>query len=151
MSTSSPPSSPKLTIPPPPSPPTNPTTSPLYAGYTRFELELEVPLPPAPFPSPNFTLSLFSKIQQFVTLLSSPLYLNHLATQKLLSQPAFIAYLAYLRYWSQPPYVTFLRYPGPTLKMLELLQVERFRREVLGPGVVGALVGGMVAGRDDAA
>jgi len=32
--------------------------------------------------------------------------------------------------------------------MLELLQEERFRREVLGPRVVGALVEGMVAGEE---
>ena len=91
--------------------------SSLYAGHTRFELELE-----------------------FVTALSSPLYLNHLASQKLFAQPAFVAYLSYLRYWSRPEYVKFLAYPGPTLKALELLQEERFRTEILSPDVVGRLM-----------
>lgn len=38
----------------------------------------------------------------------------------------------------------FLEYPGPTLRALELLQEERFRREVLRPDVVGRLGAGMV-------
>jgi mediator of RNA polymerase II transcription subunit 31 len=31
-------------------------------------------------------------------------------------------------------------YPGPTLKNLELLQQERFRREIIDPGVMMALM-----------
>ena len=91
--------------------------SPLFANYSRFELELE-----------------------FVTALSSPLYLNHLASLKLLSQPAFVAYLAYLQYWSRPEYIKYLAYPGPTLKALELLQEERFRTEILSPEIVGRMM-----------
>ncbi len=37
-------------------------------------------------------------------------------------------------------------YPGPTLRALELLQGERFRGEVLRPGVVEGLVRGGVEG-----
>lgn len=89
----------------------------LYGGYTRFELELE-----------------------FVTMLSSPLYLNHLASLKLLQAPDFLAYLTYLQYWSRPEYIKYLNYPGPTLRALELLQEERFRTEILSPEVVGKLM-----------
>ena len=89
----------------------------LYGGYTRFELELE-----------------------FVTMLSSPLYLNHLASLKLLQAPDFIAYLKYLQYWTRPEYIKYLSHPGPTVRALELLQVERFRTEILSPEVVGMLM-----------
>ena len=104
-------------------PPPGPSSSlaepkePLYGGYTRFELELE-----------------------FVTLLSSPLYLNYLASQKLLQSPELVAYLKYMQYWTRPEYVKYLNYPGPTLRALELLQVERFRAEVLSPEIVGRLM-----------
>jgi mediator of RNA polymerase II transcription subunit 31 len=85
---------------------------------------------------------------QFVQTLSNPSYLLHLATTTtpttnpptpLLQHPPFIAYLSYLQYFSQPPYVKFLNYPGPTLKNLELLQNERFRREILSPEIVNRL------------
>lgn len=89
----------------------------LHAGYTRFELELE-----------------------FVTMLSSPLYLNHLASLKLLQAPDFVAYLKYLQYWTRPEYIRYFSYPGPTIRALELLQEERFRTEVLSPEVVGMLM-----------
>ena len=57
----------------------------------------------------------------------------------LLQHAPFIAYLAYLQYFAQPPYLKFLNYPGPTLKNLELLQNERFRRDILSPDVVARL------------
>lgn len=105
-------------------PSSSPSTSePLYAGFTRFELELE-----------------------FVTLLASPPYLSHLATTKLLQQPPFVAYLKYLLYWTEPAYVKYLSYPGPTLKALELLQHEDFRRDVLRPDVVARLAEGFLSG-----
>lgn len=88
-----------------------------YGGYTRFEIELE-----------------------FVQSLANPNYLNHLAAQKLLQQPAFVEYLKYLQYWSKPPYLKYLTYPGPTLKNLELLQQERFRRDIISPDFVAALI-----------
>ena len=101
---------------PPPTFKPDPSES-LYGGYTRFELELE-----------------------FVTMLSSPLYLNHLASLKLLQAPDFIAYLKYLQYWTRPEYIRYLSYPGPTVRALELLQLERFRTEILSPEVVGMLM-----------
>jgi mediator of RNA polymerase II transcription subunit 31 len=81
---------------------------------------------------------------------ANPHYLLHLATLTtpnadgtnipLLTHPPFIAYLEYLLYFTKPPYLKYLTYPGPTLKNLELLQSERFRREVLSPNVVAALI-----------
>jgi mediator of RNA polymerase II transcription subunit 31 len=81
---------------------------------------------------------------------ANPHYLLHLATLTtsetpntpsipLLAHPPFIAYLSYLQYFSTAPYLKYLTYPGPTLKNLELLQNERFRRDVLSPDVVGQL------------
>ncbi|MCJ1244172.1 suppressor of hpr1 [Trapelia coarctata] len=106
------------------SPPKSPASGePLYGGFTRFELELE-----------------------FVTLLASPPYLSYLATTKLLQHPTFIAYLRYLLYWTEPRYVRYLSYPGPTLKALELLQQEDFRRDILRPEIVGRLAEGFLEG-----
>lgn len=107
---------------------------PKYGGYTRFELELEVD---------SFVPSSWRKINiiiQFVQSLSNPNYLSHLASQKILEDPAFIAYIEYLQYWKEPQYLRYLSYPGPTLKALELLRVERFRKEILSPEVVMALI-----------
>ncbi|KAI4210736.1 MAG: hypothetical protein LQ351_006411 [Letrouitia transgressa] len=96
---------------------TKPVEEPRYGGFTRFELELE-----------------------FVQSLANPFYLNHLASQKLLQDPSFVEYLKYLQYFTEPEYVKYLSYPGPTLKALELLQQERFRRDILSPDVVKRLV-----------
>ncbi|OBT68435.1 hypothetical protein VE03_02867 [Pseudogymnoascus sp. 23342-1-I1] len=107
------------------------TTQSKYGGFTRFEIELE-----------------------FVQCLANPHYLLHLATLTttadtstssspslpLLAHPPFVAYLSYLQYFSTAPYLKYLTYPGPTLKNLELLQNERFRRDILSPDVVGQLV-----------
>ncbi|WQF82803.1 Putative mediator complex, subunit Med31, mediator of RNA polymerase II, subunit Med31 superfamily [Colletotrichum destructivum] len=98
-------------------PPPTPDSEPVYGGFTRFEIELE-----------------------FVQSLANPLYLNHLATQKLLTRPEFIAYLAYLQYWTRPPYLKYLMYPGPTLKHLELLQQEQFRLDIISPDLVQRLI-----------
>lgn len=98
-------------------PPDAPNGEPKYGGYTRFEIELE-----------------------FVQSLANPHYLNHLASQKLLQQPAFVEYLKYLQYWSKPPYLKYLNYPGPTLKNLELLQQEQFRKDIIAPAAVERMV-----------
>lgn len=73
---------------------------------------------------------------KFVTLLASPRYLQHLAAGKYFDNPAFIAYLDYLQYWSRPEYAAHLQYPAPSLEALRLLQVEGFRRDILGTDVV---------------
>lgn len=107
-------------------PPNEPGSEPKFGGFTRFEIELE-----------------------FVQSLANPFYLNHLAAQKLLQQPAFIEYLKYLQYWSKPPYLKYLAYPGPTLRNLELLQQEQFRKNIISPDAVQAMVGeGMKAAVD---
>ncbi|EME50238.1 hypothetical protein DOTSEDRAFT_68945 [Dothistroma septosporum NZE10] len=84
-----------------------------YGGEDRFVLELE-----------------------FVQMLANPHYLNHLATQKLLDSEEFIAYLDYLQYFRQPKYLRYLQFPAPTLRALELLQEESFRKAILVPAVV---------------
>ncbi|TIA80626.1 hypothetical protein D6C76_03078 [Aureobasidium pullulans] len=104
-----------------------------YGGYTRFELELE-----ASTPGPK-RLGIIMSAQGFVQCLSNPLYLNHLATQKLLDDPEFVAYLAYLQYFAEPKYIKYLSYPGPTIRALELLQQERFRKDILIPETVARM------------
>ncbi|KAL1638918.1 Mediator of RNA polymerase II transcription subunit 31 [Diplodia intermedia] len=90
---------------------------PLYGGFTRFELELE-----------------------FVQCLANPWYLNHLAVQKYLDSPDFVAYLDYLQYFAQPQYAKYLTHPGPTLRALQLLQQEQFRKEIIMPDTVGRMI-----------
>ncbi|KAF4552179.1 Mediator of RNA polymerase II transcription subunit 31-like protein [Elsinoe fawcettii] len=89
---------------------------PRYGGFTRFELELE-----------------------FVQALSNPMYLGHLASLKWFDNPEFVAYLKYLQYFKEPKYIKHLSYPGPTLRALELLQQERFRRDILIPETVNRM------------
>ncbi|KAL2117782.1 hypothetical protein VTJ04DRAFT_7442 [Mycothermus thermophilus] len=100
---------------PPPIPDTDPR-EPKYGGHSRFELELE-----------------------FVQALGNPQYLNYLASRKFLTNPAFVAYLDYLQYWTKPPYLKYLTYPTATLKMLELLQQEKFRQDIISPDLANAL------------
>jgi len=68
--------------------------------------------------------------------------MQHLAILKLYDNPQFVAYLRYLRYFESPRYITYLRYPAPTLKALELLQEEQFRKDILSPEVVARLMEG---------
>ena len=85
------------------------------------------------------------------------MYLNHLAMQKFLENSEFINYLDYLQYFNKPEYIKFLRldvrshrlmifnlilisYPGPTLKALELLQQEGFRKDILMPETVQRMI-----------
>ncbi|KAF1958328.1 SOH1-domain-containing protein [Byssothecium circinans] len=88
-----------------------------YGGFSRFELELE-----------------------FVQCLANPGYLQYLAVQKLLDKPEFVAYLGYLQYFKAPKYSKYLHHPGPTLRTLELLQNEHFRRDVINPQLVSHLI-----------
>ncbi|CAI6333178.1 unnamed protein product [Periconia digitata] len=88
-----------------------------YGGFSRFELELE-----------------------FVQCLANPRYLQYLATQKMFEKPDFVAYLGYLQYFKEPQYSKYLHHPGPTLRTLELLQNERFRRDVISPELVNNLM-----------
>lgn len=127
---------------PPASPSTHNTISvqPPAQNDPRFQIELE-----------------------FVLSLSNPAYLSHLALtyphlltprndvrpRKAFSNPQsledseadqFTRYLAYLYgYWRTPEYSRYLTHPGATLRALELLQQEAFRRDVIMPGVTQAL------------
>ncbi|KAF2431973.1 SOH1-domain-containing protein [Tothia fuscella] len=97
-----------------------------YGGFTRFELELE-----------------------FVQCLANPWYMNHLAVQKYLEVPEFVAYLDYLQYFKEAKYAKYLIYPGPTLQALELLQQERFRKDIVDQNVVFHLINeGLKAGTE---
>ena len=105
--------------------------------------------------SARFTLEL-----EFVLCLAHPAYLQHLALSypHLLNPPAtskstshiteetdsdaakFARYLSYLHsYWRTPEYSKYLTYPGATLRNLELLQQEQFRKDLIRPDVIAKL------------
>ncbi|KAL9111854.1 MAG: hypothetical protein Q9227_003704 [Pyrenula ochraceoflavens] len=109
---------------------------------------------------PRFLMEL-----EFVTALSNPSYLSnlaitqpHLLTRKpdvttsnrgILGQSedtdadCFARYLAYLySYWRTPEYSRYLTHPGQTLRALELLQQEDFRRDIIKPAVIDAFARG---------
>lgn len=77
---------------------------------------------------------------KFVQSLSNPHYLLYLADQKYLENEEFVAYLDYLQYFQEPKYLKYLQYPGPTLRALELLQQEQFRKDILSQQLVDAMV-----------
>ena len=55
----------------------------------------------------------------------------------------FARYLAYLySYWRTPEYSRYLTHPGQSLRSLELLQHEDFRRDIIKPAVIEALARG---------
>ena len=102
--------------------------------------------------SHRFTLEL-----EFVLCLSNPQYLQYLAVRfpHLLNKPAtsrspkdgedseaarFARYLKYLHdYWRTPQYAQYLTHPGATLRNLELLQQEQFRKDLIRPDVIARL------------
>uniref|UniRef100_A0A3P8ZK82 Mediator of RNA polymerase II transcription subunit 31 n=1 Tax=Esox lucius TaxID=8010 RepID=A0A3P8ZK82_ESOLU len=53
-----------------------------------------------------------------------------LAQRGYLREKPFVNYLKYLLYWKEPEYAKFLKYPH-CLHMLELLQYEHFRKELV--------------------
>ncbi|KAF0022874.1 hypothetical protein F2P81_024855 [Scophthalmus maximus] len=67
---------------------------------------------------------------EFIQCLANPNYLNFLAQRGFLRERPFINYLKYLLYWKEPEYAKFLKYPH-CLHMLELLQYEHFRKELV--------------------
>lgn len=113
--------------------------------------------PPASPASARFSLEL-----EFVLSLANPYYLSHLALvyPHLLNPPPsepsgassaspesdaarFAAYLAYLyAYWRTPQYSKYLSHPGTALRNLELLQQERFRKDIIRPDVIAKLLEG---------
>ncbi|KAK3310975.1 SOH1-domain-containing protein [Chaetomium strumarium] len=100
-----------------PAPSKSTADEPKYGGHSRFELELEL-----------------------VQSLANPLYLNYLASRKFLTNPAFVAYLDYLQYWTRPPYLKYLTHPTASLKMLQLLQQEKFRQDIMSPDLAQAMM-----------
>ena len=90
--------------------------------------------------------------------LSNPHYLHYLADRKYFESEEFIAYLEYLQYFQDPKYLRYLqyvfhkstvsimrltlafRYPGPTLRALELLQQEQFRKDIINPALVQTMI-----------
>jgi mediator of RNA polymerase II transcription subunit 31 len=67
---------------------------------------------------------------EFVQCLANPNYLNFLAQRGIFKDPSFVNYLKYLQYWKEAKYAKFLKYPQ-CLHMLELLQYEHFRKELV--------------------
>ncbi|XP_055114722.2 mediator of RNA polymerase II transcription subunit 31 [Symphalangus syndactylus] len=67
---------------------------------------------------------------EFVQCLANPNYLNFLAQRGYFKDKAFVNYLKYLLYWKDPEYAKYLKYPQ-CLHMLELLQYEHFRKELV--------------------
>ena len=53
-----------------------------------------------------------------------------LAQRGYFKDKAFVNYLKYLLYWKEPEYAKYLKYPQ-CLHMLELLQYEHFRKELV--------------------
>ena len=112
---------------------------------------MDATTPPAPL-SHRFTLEL-----EFVSCLANPHYLQYLAVNypHLLNKPStshssadvddsdaarFARYLEYLyRYWRTPEYVHYLTHPGATLRNLQLLQQEQFRRDIIRPDIIARL------------
>ncbi|EXJ70168.1 uncharacterized protein A1O5_06236 [Cladophialophora psammophila CBS 110553] len=112
---------------------------------------MDAGIPPTPL-SHRFTLEL-----EFVLCLSNPLYLQYLALNfpHLLNKPTtspsvtevdnsdaarFARYLKYLYdYWRTPEYAKYLTHPGATLRNLELLQQEQFRKDIIRPDVIAKL------------
>ena len=79
-------------------------------------------------------------------MLASPAYLSYLASSKILQNTAFIAYLDYLQYWTKAPYIQYLAFPIATLRVLELLQIEEFRKDILSPNVGARLAEELIEG-----
>ena len=80
---------------------------------------------------------------EFVQSLCNIQYLNHLAQNSYLSDPDFIRYLEYLNYWKDPKYSRYLVYPN-CLHILELLQSEEFRTNIVNPEFMNNLMNDMV-------
>ena len=67
---------------------------------------------------------------EFVHCLANPNYLNFLAQRGIFKETTFVNYLKYLMYWKEPDYAKYLKYPQ-CLMMLDLLQSEHFRKELM--------------------
>ncbi|WPK25188.1 hypothetical protein PUMCH_002492 [Australozyma saopauloensis] len=80
---------------------------------------------------------------EFVQSLANIQYVNYLAQSEYFNDPTFIAYLEYLMYWKDEKYSRYLVYPN-CLHILTLLQSEEFRKSVVNPEFMNALMNDMV-------
>ncbi|KAI5962116.1 SOH1 [Candida pseudojiufengensis] len=80
---------------------------------------------------------------EFVQSLSNLPYVSYLAQNNYLKDENFINYLKYLQYWNNPNYSRFLVYPN-CLHILNLLQSEEFRINIVNPDVMNVLMNDMV-------
>ncbi|OXB79111.1 UNVERIFIED_CONTAM: hypothetical protein H355_005987 [Colinus virginianus] len=92
----------------------------------RFQLELEFVQCLA---NPNY-LNCEYLMQDPEKLLFNSLISTVLAQRGYFKDKAFVNYLKYLLYWKEPEYAKYLKYPQ-CLHMLELLQYEHFRKELV--------------------
>lgn len=125
-----------------------------------MESSQAVPSEPPAKAMPRFEIEL-----EFVSSLANPAYLQYLAvTYPNLLNPSetaaksatkkkgkdednsdstcFARYLEYLLYWRNPEYAQYLTHPAATIRNLELLQNERFRRDIARPDVIARLAEG---------
>ncbi len=68
---------------------------------------------------------------EFVSLLSNPKYLNHLASNKYFQDAAFMRFLKYLRYWKNPEYLVYLAFPQCLQILDALIDNPGFRESLL--------------------
>jgi len=87
-----------------------PTTRPAWEATRASSSNSRSVVPPGSASSSSSSSPpLLTHPPQFVQCLANPVYLNHLAQQKMLDKPEFVAYLAYLQYFQAPPYAKFLQ------------------------------------------
>lgn len=106
--------------------------------------------------SPRFEIEL-----DFVSCLANPSYLQYLSVtypnlfiqQETTSATknsddnsdatCFVRYLKYLlEYWRKPEYIQYLTHPAATIRNLELLQIEQFRKDIVRPDIIAKLTEG---------
>ncbi|CAI5759517.1 unnamed protein product [Candida verbasci] len=80
---------------------------------------------------------------EFVQSLSNLPYVSYLAQNNYLKDEKFINYLNYLQYWNNPNYSKYLVYPN-CLHILNLLQQEQFRNDIINPDFVNKLMNDMI-------
>lgn len=125
-------------------------------------MALDVPTEPPVEASPRFEIEL-----EFVGALGNQMYLQYLNFQfptlfqsssstttqgqkkskkATASDPndnsdaaKFARYLKYLLYWKRPEYAQYLTHPAATIRNLELLQIEQFRKDIFRPEVFAGL------------
>ncbi|KAK5101361.1 Mediator of RNA polymerase II transcription subunit 31 [Lithohypha guttulata] len=120
-------------------PKTTPSETPIQAS-PRFEMELEFVSALANPEYLQFLSFHYPQLFQFINPLdSSNTSTSAQATTKKPKSSSndnsdaakFARYLKYLLYWKRPEYAQFLSHPAGTIRNLELLQNEQFRKDIL--------------------